>query len=146
MENMPKRIVFTKTVKDDRLLVKQINVGTVMDANESDFYAFSQNYPGCFSVVEMTEQDWIDLATTNFLDSKDKLEKLTAISEGMGLGITVSDSIHYYSGLVPAKDGKVSSVYGLSDIYHKSKYYKGFVDEFERKIGEQLSIEKNKTL
>lgn len=147
MTKMPIRVVFTKTVNDEELVCKQIKVGTVTDATESDFEQFSRRYPGCFTVVEMTEQDWIDLATENFVGSKRRLEMLTAISEGMGLGITVNETIYYYS--VPEPGTKVNPSHyggGLSDVYYKSTLYKGFVDEFERKIGERLAPEKPKTL
>ncbi|MBO5375584.1 MAG: hypothetical protein J6A52_01890 [Bacilli bacterium] len=147
MENMPTRIIFTKTINDSDLISKQIKVGTIMDANTLDFEEFKKRYPGCFTVIEMTEQDWIDLATENFVDSKRKLDMLTSISEGMGLGITVDDTIYYYT--VPETGTKVNPQNyggGLSDVYYKSTLYKGFVDEFERRVGEQLSPAKPKTL
>ena len=104
-------------------------------------------FSGIVKVSELLSATVIAIPTISNIIPISINNKVTRIATNkLTLGITVSDSIHYYSGLVPAKDGKVSSVYGLSDIYHKSKYYKGFVDEFERKIGEQLSIEKNKTL
>ena len=139
--NMPKRVVFTKTIKEDSTIISPIQAGTINYMTERQFNWFKEKYPDCISEIEMTYEDWIDLTTQNFQESYNKLTLLNAVRDFYNLEISVNPATKFLEESVPPIGQKVNPSYyggGLFDVYNKSVLYKTYVNTYEKEILENI--------
>lgn len=129
VQGMPIRVVCIKKIEDKRLK-RSIQPGEILDLGETDFKTLSQMFPGCIQEIEMTQEDWVDLATKNAFDCKRRIAILEAMSR--------TKFSSYYVGVIPDCEGQkvTGSGYGggLPDAYRKTLYLKDDVDSFENKL------------
>lgn len=130
VKGMPIRVVIIKKIVDDRLTAKQLNPGQILELDKSSYELFNQNYPGCIQEIEMTQEDWIDLATNRVNVCKKRVAELEQLSGEKFEGR------HYY--LMDKEDSwKVDgSGYtgGLPVVYRKIHYLENDVKQFENQI------------
>lgn len=133
VKGMPIRIVVTKKIVDEKLQNKIIEPGTIIDLNINDFEYFNTNLQGYFDEIEMTQEDWIQLATNSAKQSQKRIYELEQLYG------TKFES-HFIS-VIPYGDSLVdgSGYSGLSDAYDKTKYLEHDIESFEKKCIESLS-------
>ncbi len=127
VENMPHRVVCTKTIKDERLNAKQMLAGTVVDLDDYQYNLLMQVAGESITEIEMSREDWIDLATNNFNES---LEQFNALSEEERYGFD-----ERCFAWAPEKGEKVTvGDAGLKDIYYKSRVAKEDIKRHIQKL------------
>lgn len=73
IDDMPIRCVVTKKIKS---LTENHNPGDIIDLDSNYFEALKSRYPDSIQKIEMTRQDWIDLATNNANKSAKRIMEL----------------------------------------------------------------------
>lgn len=73
IDDMPIRCVVTKKIKS---LTENHNSGDIIDLDSNYFEALKSRYPDSIQKIEMTRQDWIDLATNNANKSAKRIMEL----------------------------------------------------------------------
>lgn len=129
VNGMPVRFVairkFAHTREDGREF--DFLPGDVYENDPASFDFISEKYPGCIQEIEMTEEDWVDLATSRALKCKKRIDELEAL-----YGEQLSS---YYYSVIPSFDGaKVDgSGYGggLPDAYSKVNLLEKDIEGFE---------------
>ncbi len=69
IDDMPIRCVITKKIENH-------NPGDIIDLDSNYFEALKSRYPDSIQKIEMTRQDWIDLATNNANKSAKRIMEL----------------------------------------------------------------------
>lgn len=137
VNGMPIRFVaikkFSHTREDGRTF--EFLPGEVYENDLSSFDYISKKYPGCVQEIEMTQEDWIDLATSRALECKKRIDELERL-----YGEHLSS---YYYGVIPSYEGaKVDgSGYsgGLPDAYNKTHLLQEDIERFERQCVDNFS-------
>lgn len=73
IDDMPIRCVVTKKIKS---LTENHNPGDIIDLDSNYFETLKSRYPDSIQKIEMTRQDWIDLATNNANKSAKRIMEL----------------------------------------------------------------------
>lgn len=136
---MPIRIVCTKLIQDDTLRDKEIQPGTILNLNHFDFEFFLENYSGHFQEIEMSKEDWIELATKEAMECSRKIQLLQKVSG--------KKFESYHISVIPGRGGKVDgSGYGkdgdLGDAYNHLRSLQKDLDKFESEVYQQLDNSK----
>ena len=130
VNGMPIRFVAIKKfshTNEDNGRVFEFLPGEVYENTLEAFDYISEKYPGCVQEIEMTREDWVDLATSRALECKKRIDELEKIY-GERL-----DSFYY--SVIPFGENKVDgSRYGggLPDAYNKTRLLKEDIESFER--------------
>ena len=133
---MPVRAIITKEVIDLKWTKGIFPAGWVSDWDEFDFELFKSQHPDCIVEIEMTEDDWINLATDNAKKAKVRIWELEKL-----YGEKFSSN---YIGVIPIS--RFSKVDGhgycdrLSDAYKKTIQLLKDVEEFEEQCIENMII------
>ena len=130
VSGMPIRVRCNCTIHDSEWIGEEIVQGKEIDIyGQAGLDWILAKHPGCVDEVEMTEQDWIDLATR---EAKECGKKIASLEESTGRMVE-----SYYRGVIPkSEDEKVNGhgyAGGLPDAYHKVKYLEQDVENFQKK-------------
>jgi hypothetical protein len=128
VKEMPIRAVITKKVVSSKWSQGVFLPGTVADWNKYDFDLFVSQYPDCIKEIEMSEQDWINLATDNARKAQQRIWELEKIYGEKFISNNYSVIPDEFYDKV---DGFGYSG-GLEDAYRKTKLLLDDVDSFER--------------
>lgn len=136
VNGMPVRFVaikkFAHTREDGRIF--EFLPGEVYENDLQSFSFISKNYPGCVQEIEMTQEDWIDLATSRALACRKRISELEQL-----YGEHLSS---YYYGVIPSYEGEKVDGRGygggLPDAYRKIKLLESDVESFEKQCLEKL--------
>ncbi len=137
VKGMPIRFVaikkFSHTREDGEIF--DFLPGEVYENSLASFNFISENYPGCVQEIEMTQEDWIDLATARALACKKRIDELEKL-----YGEHLSS---YYYRVIPEYAGaRVDGTGyggGLPDAYNKVNLLQEDIERFERQCIENLS-------
>lgn len=132
---MPIRIVCTKIIRDDQLRDKEIQPGTILNLSSFDFEYFSKNYSGHFQEIEMTKEDWIELATKEAMECSRKIQLLQKVSNRRFESYHISVIPHggrKVDGSGYGKDGDLGDAYGHLRSLQKD------LAKFESEVYQQL--------
>lgn len=124
VEEMPIRIAVTKKIEKESIIIEP---GTVIDISLYDLEFFNKNFEGFFSEIEMTREDWIQLATTNALKSQKRITELEMLYD--------KKFESHYTSVIPQVDFLVDGTGfggGLSDAYNKTKCLEKDIEQFEK--------------
>lgn len=133
VNGMPVRCVITKKIRNIRLINGEYEPGTILELNDSDFGRFNYYHPGAIQEIEMTEEDWINLATSRALECKKRINELQQL-----YGEQFSSN---YCRVIPSPGCKVDgSSFGgdLKDAYYKTIILKKEIENFEKQCQENL--------
>jgi hypothetical protein len=125
IDDMPIRCVITKRIENH-------NPGDIIDLDSNYFDALKSRYPDSIQKIEMTRQDWIDLATNNANKSAKRIMELQQLygEEFYSRNMRVIPSY----GEVDGKEFQG----GLREAYEMTKQLQQDIEVFEeqyRKFG-----------
>lgn len=137
VNGMPIRFVaikkFTHIREDGRTF--EFLPGVIYENDFEEFDFIFKKYPGCVQEIEMTQEDWIDLATSRALECKKRIDELERM-----YGEHFSS---YNYGVIPSYEGaKVDGTGyggGLPDAYNKVNLLQEEIERFERQCVDNLS-------
>ena len=135
VKGMPIRIVITRRIESEKLSDKILEPGTVIDISLFDLEYFNNNFGGYFQEIEMTEEDWIQLATASAKKSQKRISELEQL-----FGERFES---YYTSVIPYGDSLVDGTGyggGLSDAYNKTKLLQEDIEKFERQCVANLAV------
>lgn len=132
---MPIRIVCTKLIQDDNLRNKEIKPGTILNLNYDDFEYFLEKHSGHFQEIEMSKEDWMELATQEARECFRKIQLLQKVSGRIFKSNHIS--------VIPIQRGKVNGRgYGkdgdLLDAYNHLHMLQQDLAKFESEVYQQL--------
>ena len=133
--------------------------GDTILLGNNNLEALKTNYPDSIVEIPMTEKEWVQYLTFEYIKSYEKVNKLQAICERMGLNLEPPEAIKYlgvslrnrYRESYPFGgdldiEGKylhINAGTGLSDLTQKVILYKGYIDEFEKDIFSKINLSDN---
>ena len=130
-----KKFVFTR--EDGKIF--EFLPGEVYENTLDSFNFISENFPGYVQEIEMTIEDWIDLATKRALDCKKRISELERL---------YGDHLEtYYYRVIPSTDDErvdgTGYAGGLRDAYNKVRMLEEDIDIFDREHAESLTNASN---
>lgn len=129
IDDMPIRCVVTKKIKS---LTENHNPGDIIDLNSNYFESLKSCYPDSIQKIEMTRQDWIELATNNANKSAKRIMELQQL---------YGEEFYSRNMQVIPSYGEVDGIGfkgGLREAYEMTKQLQKDIEVFEeqyRKFG-----------